>query len=78
MIVGGKKIRALEQRSPAELPWRDLDVDVVVESTGIFTSRSTDKHRRQAQSAGVDRYIVKPFSDDALLGDVEALLGAAP
>ncbi len=38
LIVNGKKIRALAERNPAELPWGDLDVDVVVESTGIFTA----------------------------------------
>jgi glyceraldehyde 3-phosphate dehydrogenase len=42
LIVDGKKIRALEVRNPAELPWKDLGVDVVVESTGIFTSRAKD------------------------------------
>jgi glyceraldehyde 3-phosphate dehydrogenase len=42
LIVDGKKIRALEVRNPAELPWKDLGVDVVVESTGIFTSKAKD------------------------------------
>ncbi len=39
LIVDGKKIRALEVRNPAELPWGEMKVDVVVESTGIFTGR---------------------------------------
>src|SRR3990170_985579 len=42
LTVDGKKIRALAVRNPAELPWNDLCVDVVVESTGIFTSRAKD------------------------------------
>ncbi len=42
LIVGGTKIRALEVRNPAELPWGEMKVDVVVESTGIFTARSKD------------------------------------
>src|SRR4029079_11074916 len=42
LIVDGKKIRALEVRNPAELPWKDMKVDVVVESTGIFTGRAKD------------------------------------
>jgi len=42
LIVDGKKIRALEVRNPAELPWKDLGADVVVESTGIFTSKAKD------------------------------------
>lgn len=42
LIVGGKKIRALAVRNPAELPWKEMGVDVVVESTGIFTGRAKD------------------------------------
>jgi glyceraldehyde 3-phosphate dehydrogenase len=37
--VGGDELRVLQERDPKELPWGDLGVDVVVESTGIFTSR---------------------------------------
>ena len=42
LIVNGNRIRALAERNPLELPWRDLDVNVVVECTGIFTARATD------------------------------------
>ena len=42
LIVDGKKIRALSVRNPAELPWGELKVDVVIESTGIFTGRAKD------------------------------------
>jgi glyceraldehyde 3-phosphate dehydrogenase len=42
LIVDGKKIRALAVRNPAELPWGEMKVDVVVESTGIFTGRAKD------------------------------------
>jgi glyceraldehyde 3-phosphate dehydrogenase len=42
LTVNGKKIRALAERSPTELPWEELKVDVVVESTGVFTARKTD------------------------------------
>jgi glyceraldehyde 3-phosphate dehydrogenase len=38
--VGDHTIRVLSERNPAELPWGDLGVDVVVESTGIFTDRA--------------------------------------
>src|SRR3989344_3822470 len=36
LIVDGKRIRFLQEKEPARLPWRDLDIDVVVESTGVF------------------------------------------
>src|SRR5881392_4099461 len=36
LTVGGKELRGLAERDPANLPWRDLEVDVVLESTGFF------------------------------------------
>ncbi len=42
LIVDGKPVRALAQRDPGQLPWGDLGVDVVIESTGIFRSRAAD------------------------------------
>lgn len=39
--IGGDKLEVLAERDPAALPWGDMGVDVVVESTGIFTKRST-------------------------------------
>jgi glyceraldehyde 3-phosphate dehydrogenase len=39
MVVNGDRIRVLAKRNPAELPWRDLGVDVVLECTGLFTSK---------------------------------------
>lgn len=39
MVVNGDRIRVLAQRNPAELPWRDLGVDVVLECTGFFTTK---------------------------------------
>ncbi len=39
IIVRGHKIRILKERDPGKLPWKDLGVDVVLESTGFFTSR---------------------------------------
>ena len=41
--VAGKSIRTLEERDPANLPWSDLGVDVVIESTGFFTDATKAK-----------------------------------
>jgi glyceraldehyde 3-phosphate dehydrogenase len=38
--VDGREVRALAERDPAALPWGDLGVDVVIESTGLFTKRA--------------------------------------
>ncbi|GAB2770750.1 type I glyceraldehyde-3-phosphate dehydrogenase [Amycolatopsis magusensis] len=43
LVVGGKTIKALAERDPANLPWGDLGVDVVVESTGFFTNADAAK-----------------------------------
>jgi len=51
LVVGGKKIKALAERNPAELPWGDLGVDVVLESTGVFTSRAS------TEKAGYDTHL---------------------
>ncbi|MGQ9514213.1 MAG: type I glyceraldehyde-3-phosphate dehydrogenase [Thermoproteota archaeon] len=43
--VGSKKLQTFMIKDPAQLPWKDLKIDVVVESTGLFTEReSTSKH----------------------------------
>jgi CheY-like chemotaxis protein len=42
----------------------------------MVTSRSTSKHRQQAEAAGVDLYLTKPFAEDQLLEHVQTLLRA--
>jgi glyceraldehyde 3-phosphate dehydrogenase len=41
IVVGGKRIGVLSEKDPAKLPWKELGVDIVLESTGIFRSRKT-------------------------------------
>ena len=40
LIVDGREVKVLAERDPANLPWGDLGVDVVIESTGFFTKRA--------------------------------------
>jgi glyceraldehyde 3-phosphate dehydrogenase len=40
LVINGDKIKVCAQRNPAELPWKDLGVDVVLECTGLFTSKA--------------------------------------
>jgi glyceraldehyde 3-phosphate dehydrogenase len=55
LIVDGDEIKALSERDPANLPWGDLGVDIVIESTGIFRDRdSAGKHI----SAGAKKVII--------------------
>jgi glyceraldehyde 3-phosphate dehydrogenase len=70
LVVDGDEIRVLAERDPASLPWKDLDVDVVVESTGFFTSRDgAGKHL----TAGAKKVIVSAPAKDA---DTTLVLGA--
>ena len=43
LIIGNKKIRVFNEKEPASLPWKDLGVDVVIESTGLFTDPAKAK-----------------------------------
>ena len=55
LVVNGKEITVVAERDPAALPWADLGVDIVVESTGIFRDReSASKHL----TAGAKRVII--------------------
>ena len=40
LVINGDRIKVLAQRNPAELPWKDLGVDVVLECTGLFSSKA--------------------------------------
>lgn len=45
IVVGDKKIKVYSEKDPENLPWKELEVDVVIESTGIFLTREgADKH----------------------------------
>jgi glyceraldehyde 3-phosphate dehydrogenase len=67
--VGGKEIRGLAERDPAALPWRELEVDVVIESTGFFTKRDgAQKHL----DAGAKKVIISAPATDP---DITIVLG---
>lgn len=75
LIVNGKKVQFVSEKDPTKLPWKDLGVDIVVESTGLFTSAE----KAQAHIvAGAKRVVVSaPIkdADDAALKGVTALMG---
>ena len=69
ITVDGSEIKVLAVRDPAELPWSDLGVDVVVESTGIFTKRDgASKHLE----AGAKKVVISAPATDP---DVTVALG---
>ena len=56
IIVRGHKIRIMKERDPGALPWKNLGVDVVMESTGFFTSR--DKAELHISKGGAKRVLI--------------------
>ena len=75
LFVRGKTIRILSERDPARLPWKEMGIEVVVESTGLFTERDkaaahlsagAEKVLISAPATGEDLTVVLGVNDDAL------------
>lgn len=75
IVVGNQRVKCLAERDPSKLPWRELNIDVVMECTGLFTA--ADKARVHleagakrvlvsAPSAGADATIVYGVNQDTL------------
>ncbi len=62
LIVDGKRFKVLALKEPGELPWKDMDIDLVVESTGRFEGRKDAERHLQA---GARRVVISAPSDDA-------------
>jgi glyceraldehyde 3-phosphate dehydrogenase len=70
LIVNGHKIKALSERDPANLPWGDLGVDIVIESTGIFRDR--DGAMKHIEGGGAKKVLI---SAPAKGEDITIVLG---
>ena len=69
ILIDGKAIKVFSERDPARLPWKDLGVEIVIESTGLFTKREAAK---QHLDAGAKKVII---SAPAKNPDVTVVLG---
>ncbi|HET7449558.1 MAG TPA: type I glyceraldehyde-3-phosphate dehydrogenase [Gaiellaceae bacterium] len=67
--VNGKELRGFAERDPANLPWRDLEIDIAIESTGFFTDRAgAQKHL----DAGAKKVLISAPAKDP---DITLVLG---
>jgi len=69
LVVNGKEIKILAEKDPANLPWKDLGVDIVIESTGLFTSR--DKAEKHIQGGAKKVIITAPAKNE----DITVVMG---
>lgn len=85
LVVNDDQIALYQQRDPAQLPWQALGVDVVLECSGLFTSKATTQAHLDAGAKkviisapgkGVDATIVFGVNDDILTGN-EQIISAA-
>jgi len=88
VIVNGKKIKVTSIKDPAELPWKDLGVDVVLEATGIFRSREGAKKHLDAgakkvivsapmKGGGADITLVLGVNDDKYIKEEHNIISNA-
>lgn len=89
LVVNGKKVRIYAERDPQNLPWGELGVDIVVESTGLFKSR--DKMMKHitagakkviltvpsSKKEDVDATVVLGVNDNVLTRDVQLVSNAS-
>ena len=68
IIVDGKKIKVTAEKDPTQLPWKELDVDVVIESTGRFTKK---EDAGMHLTAGAKKVVISAPTKSA---DVETLV----
>ncbi len=70
--IEGKEVEVLQEKDPKNLPWRDFDIDVVVEATGAFRKPSAARAHREA---GAKRVVVTaPLKEDGTNGEAGIVL----
>lgn len=70
LMIDGRTIKVLAERDPAKLPWKQLGVDVVVESTGRFTD--ADQARKHVDGGGAKKVVISAPAKDE---DITIVLG---
>ena len=91
LVINGKEVKVLSVKNPAELPWKDMDVKIVVEAAGIFRTKESPKggyadHLKAGAEKviltvpakdDIDATIVLGVNDEKLTGDVKCVSNAS-
>jgi len=59
LLIDGKPVKTFTETDPGAIPWRDLGVDIVVESTGLFTIKKDGVNKKGKVVAGAENHITK-------------------
>jgi glyceraldehyde 3-phosphate dehydrogenase len=59
IIVDGKEIKVFAKKDPSELPWKDIGVEIVIESTGLFTIKNDGVNKKGKEVKGAVNHITK-------------------
>jgi len=57
--IDGRKVKAFKETDPAEIPWKDMGIEIVIESTGIFTVKSDGVNKKGKTVKGAENHITK-------------------
>jgi glyceraldehyde 3-phosphate dehydrogenase len=87
LIVNGKEIKIYAEKDPANLPWKDLGAELIIESTGVFRNKEKASAHLKAGAkkviitapakGAVDATIVMGVNDDILTPDMEVISNAS-
>ncbi|MHC4720041.1 MAG: type I glyceraldehyde-3-phosphate dehydrogenase [Planctomycetota bacterium] len=91
LVINGKAIKVLAEKNPAQLPWKDMGVEIVVESTGVFRTKESPRggygdHLKAGASRvvltvpakdDIEATIVLGVNDDKLTKDVQCVSNAS-
>ncbi|MGL4367025.1 MAG: type I glyceraldehyde-3-phosphate dehydrogenase [Brevinemataceae bacterium] len=72
LVVAGKKIKLIAEKDPKSLPWKEMGVDIVIESTGIFTKR---EHMQMHIEAGAKKVLLSAPAASADDVDLTTVIG---
>ncbi len=73
IVVDGKEIRVFAERDPENLPWKDLGVDIVIESTGVF--REPVKAKKHVKAGAKKVIVTAPLKGEETEDSVTVVLG---